>query len=151
MRTFVLLAALAAFTGLFQPPSALADALSDSCALVEALKTGGAEKGVGHLEEMASAWPAENREKLRSTLLPIFGMNQYAGGNIYLVADLPDDYREHWVWLQSAQGSPVFMRLSWMRGAPGLYLTNVDLDLGFKDSLARRPLLQQPARLSCPE
>lgn len=137
------------FLAVCTPDTAVANTLSDSCALIESLKTGGPEAGIAYLDSMATAWPQETRAKLRSTLTPILGLNKYVGGNVYLVGDLGDDYREHWIVLHTEQGNPVFLRVSWIRGGQAPMFYNVDFDGGYKESLARRPLLQKPESLQC--
>lgn len=147
----ILIAAIAVLLSTVAPVTVLAaNPLQQSCGFVRALTEGGAEDAVAYLRDtMVSHWPEADREKMYDGYKPILQRYQFVGGNVYLIAMLADDVREHLLAIRVENGAMLYFRAvySYFTG-PGLALANLSVSDKFEE-VSSPAFVQSPTLMTC--
>ncbi len=131
-----------------QNPAGAAEPLAETCNLIHALSTGGADAGTKALVDMASHWPDDDQIKLAALIAPVLRKFEYQGGVPYLVADLDDNMQEHLVTMRIAGPGMVYLRSIYQHAQAGLGFAHIELQDKYK-KIASFAFAQKPEKLSC--
>ncbi len=145
----VLAAVLAASTLGLSTGAASAGPIDESCALVDALATGGSPAGLVQLARMARRWNDDDAARLGPMMGPVLGRFDYRGGSVYEIAALGNALVEHLLVMNMQTGGSVYIRLLYEgNGTAPATFVNIDFQSKYYD-IMKKPLMKAPAAIAC--
>ncbi|MEM9969819.1 MAG: hypothetical protein AAF762_01790 [Pseudomonadota bacterium] len=106
--------------------AASADAIADSCRFLDIV--GGEKRALVEpmFSDLASGWPQESRANAVASVEAVIDELAFAGGNVYELARLGEDYADHLIAIRLAGGELTAARLTYEYAPTGLRLTGMN-------------------------
>lgn len=131
------------------PDVAQADPIDTSCRLSEIIGQNQATEVHDAMEIFARNWVAPSRVAVISRLEGLLKKPVFAGGSVYRVAKLGEDFEEHLLVLRLRKGEVSGARLLYEWTPDGLALTNLEIK-GNLYEITRSGFMQSPEIIECP-
>jgi len=146
----ILVYCTASFLALFAIPNiVLANPTDTSCRLLEIIGQNQATEIRNAMNSYAKNWNAPSRNAVISRLENLLAEPVFAGGSVYRVGKLGDDFEEHLLVLRLTKGEVSGARLLYEWTPDGIALTKLEVK-GNLAEITENGFLQAPEILECP-